>query len=112
MIPARRAKHADERTFQRKAQGLVIRRVLDLGVDADGPVLLLRLALHEGDDLLDGRDLEPAVELLRPLRKRLDRPQRLYLRQREVRREPPLVLGAIDDRGTTTAGKLGMVGHV
>jgi len=42
---------------------------LNLGVDSDRAVLFLGLALARLDDLLQRRDLELAVELLRTLGK-------------------------------------------
>jgi hypothetical protein len=71
--------------------------MLCLGIDPDRAPPLAGFTLDQGDDLVERRDLEPAVELLRPLRERLYRPQGLDLGQREVRGEEARLLGAVDD---------------
>jgi len=99
----------DEPALERQADALVVRRVLRLRIDADRPVVLLRLALRERDDLLERRDLELAVErrVLRPQRRQpLARTQRLELGEREVLGEPAGDRDAVDDLGRLAACEL------
>ena len=111
-IPAGGAKGAREATLERQAEGLVVGRVLGLGIDADGAALLARLPLDEVDDLLEGRDLEAAVELLWAVGEGLHGTQRLDLPQREVRGEPALFRGAVDGGGAPAAGEFRAPAHV
>jgi len=69
--------------------------VLGFRVDADGAALLFGLALGERDDLLQCRDLELAVELLRALGEVLNCTQPLDLGQREIGGEEALVRRAV-----------------
>src|SRR6267142_3186512 len=111
-IPAGGVQDAREPALERQADRLVVRRVLGLGVDADGAALVPRLSLDEGDDLLERRDLKAAVELRRPVGEGLHGAQRLDLAQREVRREPAVVRGPVDDRDAPAPGELGPSAHV
>ena len=86
--------------------------MLGLGIDADHPPLLLGLALGERDDLLQGRNLELAVELLRALGEVLHPAQALDLGEREVGGEETGVGRAIDDDGAPARGELGAARHV
>src|SRR5207247_836413 len=72
MVPSGRGENAHQALLDRQTDGLVVSRMLDLGVDSDGTALLFGLALRERDDLLESRDLELAVELLRTLGKVLN----------------------------------------
>jgi hypothetical protein len=95
-----------------QTDGLVVGRMLGLRVDADRTALLLRLALHEVDDLLEGGNLELPVELLRAIPEVLDGAELLDLGQREVGREPAFVGDPVDHHGALAGGELRMVLHV
>jgi hypothetical protein len=71
-IPAGRPEHLEEPVLQRQTDRLVIGRMLRLRIDADRASRFLGLLLRQGDDLLEGRDVESTVELLRALGEWLD----------------------------------------
>ena len=81
-------------------------------VDADAAAGLARPALRGADDLLEGRDLVAAVELLRALGDRLDRAQRADLGEREVGGEPAGDGRAVDVGRPLAVGELGVRGDV
>src|SRR5205085_4991661 len=73
VIPPGALERGEQAILEREPEAAVILGMLGLRVDADRAALLLRLALHEDDDLVEGRDREPAVEALVAIRERLDR---------------------------------------
>ena len=112
VVPAGLRQCLEQAAFQGQAQLLVVSRVLGLGVDADHAALLQGLALDQGDDLLQRRHLELAVELLRALAEGLLGAQRLDLGEREVGGEETFFREAIDHHGAAARGELGALGHV
>jgi hypothetical protein len=89
-------KRLEQRLFKREADASKIRGMFGLRVDADWSPELLRQLLRQGNDLVEGRDLELAVVVVGPKRQTLLRAQRLDLRQREVLGEPASHLAAVD----------------
>jgi hypothetical protein len=65
-----------------------------------------------GAYLLERRNLEPAIEALRAFRECLNRAEGLDLGQREVRREPPGLLDAVDDGRTPPVRELGAASDI
>ncbi len=112
MVPPGRGEDGHQALLDRQSDGLVISRMLDLGVDSDRAVLFLGLALGELDDLLQRRDLELAVELLRALGEVLHCAQPLDFGEREVGGEETFVRCAVDHRRAPARGKLGPTRHV
>src|SRR5205807_776487 len=69
MDPSGSGENGNQALLDREADGLVVGRMLDLGVNSDGTALLFGLTRGARDHLLERRDLELAVELLRTLGK-------------------------------------------
>ena len=98
-----------ERLLEGQPDGVEVRRVLGLRVDADA------LAPGQLEHLVQGRDAEVAV-VRRVVRAHagqpLDGPQRAELLVGEVLGEPPGHRAAVDDLGGAPVGELGAVGDV
>ena len=111
-VQARGVDHRDELVFQRQPHVAEPGRVLRFRVDRDGAAGFARLQLLEVEDLLEGRDLELAVELLGPLCVGRNTAQRLDFCQGEVLNEPAGLRFAVDFHRLLARGKFGMARDV
>ena len=63
-MPARAVERPHERPLEAEAKVLVVRGVLGLRIDPDSPVVAVRVALHQGDYLIERGDPVAPVEAL------------------------------------------------
>jgi len=112
VVPARTRQRVEQTVFQRQADLLVVGGVLGLGVDADRAARLVRLALGQGDDFFQRRNLELAVEGRAACAYLLGGTELLDLGQREVARPPAVGGYAVQHHGAAAGGKLRQAGDV
>jgi hypothetical protein len=111
-VPALPVQHVDKLRLKRKSERLVVGRMFGLGVDADPALFLVRLAFHQLDHLLERRDLELAVELLRALSEGLNGPQFFDFGERKVGGEETLPWEAIHNSYALARSEFGPLFHI
>jgi hypothetical protein len=105
-VPAVARQHVEQTLLERQSDRSKVCRVLRLGVDADGTATRPAKLLRERNDLVESRNVEPAVVIMRPERQPLLRPERLDLGECEILGEPSGHRRAVDDCAPLPIGEL------
>ncbi len=104
-----------QRAFHGQAEALEVGAVLDLGVQADGALLADLQAFHQVDDLLQGGDLEGAVQARIARADRgdaLDGAQGLQFGEGEVFAEPAGEFHSVDFLRALAVGEFRVLGDI
>ena len=104
--------HVGELALQRQVLLLMPGRVLGFGIDTDGAAGAHGFLFRQVDDFLEGRNLEGVVEAWAARGDAFARTQLLDFGEREIRREPVVVLHAVDAGLALARGELGNCRYV